>query len=410
MRTFRSRLAPLAVALALAALRVGAQGPFALLHTLREPSSEGQPGAGQGSSVAIDGNLVAVGAPGDDVAGQDSGLVKIYHGVSGTLLHTLTNPSPALGDLFGLSVAISGTRVVVGAPYDDAGGADSGRAYVYDMAGVAPTIPVTVLNNPGPAANDFFGYSVAVSGTLVVIGAHQDDTRANDSGSAYVFDLTSVAPGVPFLTLTNPTPAANDNFGWSVSISRTLVVIGAYRDDVGGSDAGAAYLYDVSAPTPLLPVLTFTNPSPAGGAFFGYTVGISGKFVVVGAPRNDIFQGDDGGVYFYDLASITPAVPAATLANPNRGPGDSFGRVVAIAGSRVAVGAFKDSIAETSAGITFVYDVSSGTPGLPVATLTKPTSSARSKTYALPALGPAISSFGAPTTTRVPEIATEVPK
>ena len=73
--------------------------------------------------------------------------------------------------IFGYSVAISGTRVVVGANGDDTGASDAGSAYVYDLSGGTPTVPVATLNNPGPAASDYFGNSVAISGTRVVVGA-----------------------------------------------------------------------------------------------------------------------------------------------------------------------------------------------------------------------------------------------
>ena len=65
---------------------------------------------------------------------------------------TLNNPGPAEGDQFGESVAISGTRVVVGAIRDDTGATDAGSAYVYDLSSGTPTVPVATLNNPGPAA------------------------------------------------------------------------------------------------------------------------------------------------------------------------------------------------------------------------------------------------------------------
>src|SRR5439155_508584 len=149
------------------------------------------------------------------------------------LLHVIPNPSPAFYDYFGYSVAISGTRVVVGAYHDETGANDAGSAYVYDLSSETPTLPVMTLSNPSPAAYDYFGYSVAISGMRVVVGVYYDETGAIDAGIAYVYDLGSTTPTVPLATLNNPAPAASDYFGYSVAISGTRVVVGALYDDTG---------------------------------------------------------------------------------------------------------------------------------------------------------------------------------
>ena len=97
---------------------------------------------------------------------------------------TWNNPGPAQYDNFGSSVAISGTRVVVGAPSDDTGAFDAGSAYVYDLSSGTPTMPVATLNKPVPAVQDYFGSSVAISDKRVVVGAPADDTGGSDAGSA----------------------------------------------------------------------------------------------------------------------------------------------------------------------------------------------------------------------------------
>ena len=285
---------------------------------------------------------------------------------------TLNNPGPAAGDEFGFSVAISGTRVVVGAHADDTGATNAGSAYVYDLSSGTPTVPVATLNNPSPFANDQFGLSVAISGTRVVVGAHVDDTGATDAGSAYVYDLSSGTPTVPVATLNNPGPAAGDLFGMSVAISGTRVVVGANADDTGATDAGSAYVYDLSSGTPTVPVATLNNPGPAEGDQFGESVAISGTRVVVGAFVDDTGATNAGSAYVYDLSSGTPTVPVATLNNPGPAGGDTFGESVAISGTRVVVGANGDDTGATDAGSAYVYDLSSGTPTVPVATLNNP--------------------------------------
>src|SRR5262249_19405130 len=146
---------------------------------------------------------------------------------------------------------------------------DAGSVYVYELISATPAAPIVTLNNPSPAAGDNFGISIAMDGNRLIVGAHQDDTGATNAGSAYVYDLAAVTPPVPILTLSNPSPASGDNFGVAVAVSGTRMVVGASMDDTGASNAGSAYVYDLTGATPTLPVATLNNPSPASGDNFG---------------------------------------------------------------------------------------------------------------------------------------------
>ena len=352
---------------------LAATTPSVPVHTLNNPD----PAANDqfGTSVAISGTRVVVGANGDDTGAPDAGSAYVYELVGATPttpVATLNNPDSAVNEQFGYSVAISGTRVVVGAYLDDTGVVDSGSAYVYDLASATPTVPVATLNNPGPGFGDYFGYSVAISGTRVVVGTPFDSAGALYSGSVYVYDLASATPTVPVATLNNPGPASNDQFGKSVAISGTRVVAGALNDDTGAPDAGSAYVYDLAGATPTVPVVTLNNPGPRTGEWFGASVAISGTRAVVGAYRDGASLA--GGAYVYDLAGVAPTVPVATLNNPGPTPQDEFGYSVAISGTRVVVGAYSDNTGAANAGSAYVYDLSSPTPTVPVATLNNPNS------------------------------------
>jgi len=109
-----------------------------------------------------------------------------------------------MGDRFGWSVAVSGTRVVVGAGGDDTGATNAGSAYVYDLAGATPTMPMATLNHPNSAVNDFFGSSVAVDGATVIVGAFGVNGAA-DRGAAYIF--APVPPTGGTMTLAPASPA-----------------------------------------------------------------------------------------------------------------------------------------------------------------------------------------------------------
>lgn len=332
---------------------------FALLRSLFDPSTNARVGMEQGESVAVDGNIAVIGAPTDD----ESGVVKVYDATTGAVLHTLLNPTHPASDVFGRSVSISGTRLVVGAPEI---GDDSGGVYVYDLASATPTVPVLTLYNPiGDEEDDRFGISVSISGTRVVVGTVV-------AGRAHVYDLSGATPTQPVAVLFDPRPSVQNSFGQAVAISGTWVVVGASQDDTGAVDAGSAYVYDLVSATPGLPVATFNNPSPDSQDFFGYSVAIFGTRVAVGVPASSFIAPLEGSAYIYDLASATPTVPVATLNDPNPAEGDSFGGAVSISSTRVVVGAFGDNTGAVDAGRAYVYDLVSATPTLPIATLNNP--------------------------------------
>ena len=104
---------------------------------------------------------------------------------------------------------------------------------------------------------------------------------------------------MPAVTFRNPGPARNDNFGYSVAISGTRVVVGTYLDDTGAPDAGIAYLYDVSAATPEAPVATLSKTTHGFDDRFGRSVAIDGKTIVVGTPNDDTTREDKGAVYVF---------------------------------------------------------------------------------------------------------------
>jgi len=317
-----------------------------LLWTLNNPT----PAANDcfGWSVAVSGNTVVVGAYWDDTGATDAGAAYVFDAVSGSLLWTLNNPTAATDDRFGSSVAISGSTIVVGAYWDDAGTSNAGAAYVFDAASGNL---LRTLNNPTPASNDYFGYSVAVFGNTVVVGAYGDNTGASDAGSAYVFDAVS---GNLLRTLNNPTPIASDLFGISVAISGSTVVVGAYWDDTGASNAGSAYVFDAASGTLLW---TLNNPTPAASDWFGYSVAVSGSTVVVGAYHDDTGATDAGAVYDFDAASGSLL---RTLSNPTPATGDHFGSTVAVYGTTVVVGAYRDDTGATDVGAAYVFDLLTG--------------------------------------------------
>jgi hypothetical protein len=224
-----------------------------------------------GYSVAISGDTVVVQAYRDDDKGSYSGSAYIFtRNVAGSLTAGWTQRAKLLafdgaaGDYFGVSVAISGDTVVVGAQYDDDKGSGSGSAYIFtrDAAGSLTagwTQRAKLLATDG-AADDNFGGSVAISGDTVAVGAYGDDDKGSYSGSAYIYTrnvVGSLTAGWTQRTKLLATDgAASDSFGWSVAISGDTVAVGAYFDDDTGGNSGSAYVF-ASLPPPPPP-----SPSP----------------------------------------------------------------------------------------------------------------------------------------------------
>ena len=329
-----------------------------------------------GHAVAIAGTLMVVGAPYEGTGAEFAGNAYVYDLGSATPTvpaFILNNPKPGFYDLFGSAVAISGRRVVIGAFMDRSGAPSSGSAYVYDLDSATPTVPLAKLNNPNPSANGFFGFSVSISGSHVAVGATKDDTGARNAGRVYIYNLDGARPAAPVLRLNNPNPVRDDYFGWSVAISDMRVAVGTPHNDAGASNSGCVYIYDLSSRTPKVPVETLTNPYPAENDFFGSAAAISGTRVVVGAANDDKRAANAGSAYLFDLVTTKPGVPTVVFQNPAPAINDNFGYSVGIAGTRVVIGTYRDDTGAPDAGIAYAYDVSGSTPGAPIATLSKAT-------------------------------------
>lgn len=360
---------------------VGAQVPDTLWNTLPAPAVGVQSGANLGYSVAVDGAYAVAGAPDDDTGAQNAGVAKVFSSTTGAHLWTLPNPSPDQDDEYGYQVAISGSHVVVGSPLDDTGAEHAGSVFVFDVTGATPEVPLLSLNNPTPASGDQYGWAVAISGPLLVVGSPNDDGGMANEGRVYVYDLTSGTPGTPVHIINNPAPAIDDAFGFAVAISGNRVAVGASADDTGAFNAGSVYVYDLSGATPTAPVYTIPNPSPFSLDSFGYSVGISGTLLVASAPFDDAGANDAGVAYVFDLASGTPTTPLHVLNNPAPQNGDSFAWSVGISGTRVVVGDYRDGGAGPHRGKAHVYDLQGAAPTSPLMTLPNPSPSPLSSDY-----------------------------
>ena len=213
-----------------------------------------------GFSVAFNGvghSTLAVGAPFHDHNGTNSGAVYVFDISYCSPTDELLPDDGAGFDAFGYSVALYNPdspdtpTIIVGAPYDDDNGTDSGSAYVFKMNQSGNWIQTAKLLPSDGAAFDEFGYSVAVNDTIAIVGSRRNDANGIDSGAVYVFDMeTSEQLG----TIVHEDGALSDEFGNSVAVNDVddgqIIIVGAHLDDDNGTDSGSAYVFDISCMNP----------------------------------------------------------------------------------------------------------------------------------------------------------------
>ncbi len=375
-----------------------------------------------GFGVSLDGDRLAIGAPGDD--GADGSLTN----VGAVYLFTFADTSfaaPVLsavvgsgytggrnlsvggleaGDQFGFSVSLTGTRLAVGAPFDDGlsnAAPDSGAVYLFSFLDLAfnasSTLGVLGTGYGGTAsldvanveADDRFGTSVSLDRTSnrLAVGASHDDGSSNtamDSGAVYLFSFTDAQfsdPTVESIIGFNYSGGKNlsvgqlvtdDLFGYSVSLEGTQLAIGAPGDDGdsgSATDAGAVYLVsfaDAAFNSPLvegiigsgyLGTKDFDVPGFSEDRL-GDSVSLGGNRLAVGAPFNDgVAAGlfNNGAVYLFTFADTSFSSPGLAaiigadhgslggrnLSVPQLGFNDNFGKV-SLDGNRLVVGAPRD--------------------------------------------------------------------
>ncbi len=333
--------------------------------------ASGQSGDFAGAAVAISGDAALVGAYGDQTHGNDSGAVYVFRRDAPSDMWQeeakLLASDGAAVDKFGFSVALDGDRALVGAYLDDDNGADSGSAYVFGYDSVTGTWQEEAkLVSSDSMAYDFFGISVALDGDRALVGAYFDDDNGADSGAAYLFNYDSVSgTWQEEAKLVASDGAADDWFGFSAALSGDRALVSAHRDDDSGFNSGAAYIfaYDSVSGT-WQEEAKLTAADGASYDYFGISVALSGEIALVGAEQDDDNGSGSGSAYLLrrDSVSGTWYEEAKLLASDGSG-GDYFGGSVAIMSDRALVGASNDAAPYAGSGSAFVfrYHTPSGT-------------------------------------------------
>jgi hypothetical protein len=277
-------------------------------------------------------------------ANQGSAYVFVRSGQSWVFQQQLTAADGAAGDAFGCAVALSGETAIIGASGHSVGGnANQGAAYVFTRSGTTWT-QQQQLTVPDGAIADNFGCSVAISGETALVGANQDDVGTNlDQGSAYVFTRSGTIWTLQQQLLATD-GAANDRFGWGVAISGETALVGANHRDVGtNADQGAAYVFTRSGTTWAQQQQLIASDGAAGDRF-GYAVALVGETAVVGAPFDDVGTKADQGSATVFVRSGAVWTQQQQLTAADGGINDDFGYAVALDGELALIGAYWDDV------------------------------------------------------------------
>ena len=389
---------------------VGAESVI-LTHDGKLTAGDGLAGDHLGESVSVSGDRIVVGAPNHDAMGAAYVFEKNSNG-EWSQTAKLVASDAAADDYFGESVSISGTRAVVGAIWDDDGGSRSGAAYVFEKNSDGKWSQTAKLAASDAAADDNFGKSVSVWGDTIVAGAYGENDvtgavyvfeknsngewsqsqklTASDSekgdclgygvsvwgtrvaagawcrngfrGTAYVFERSS--DGTWLQTKLTASDVASGAFGESVSVSGERVIVGARGDDDGGSNSGAAYVFERSSDGTWLQ-MKLTASDAAADDYFGESVSVSGTRAVVGAIWDDDGGSRSGAAYVFEKNSDGEWSEIRKLVAGDAAEEDAFGYSVSVSGDRMVVGApNRDSGENYMTGAAYIYDPSArNTPG-----------------------------------------------
>ena len=307
-----------------------------------------------GYSVSLSGDYAIVGAYGEDTGGSQAGAAYIYKRNASTGVwgdeQKIQASDKASSDYFGWSVSLSGDYAIVGAYNKNSA---TGAAYIYTRnTSTGVWGDEQKIQASDKAGSDYFGYSVSLSGDYAIVGAYGEDTGGSAAGAVYIYTRnTSTGVWGDEQKIQASDKAGSDSFGKSVSINGDYAIVGAYRKD---SYTGAAYIYTRNGTT-WSEQQKIEASDKAVGDEFGWSISINSNYAIVGAWRKDDTGGTDAGaVYIFERSGTTWTEVKRITASDGQAD-DNFGYSVAIDGTNVFVGARDEDTKGSDAGAAYVY-------------------------------------------------------
>lgn len=290
-----------------------------------------------GKDVAIDGDWAALAVPRDIVGGQSCGAVQVYRHVAGGWSHFQKLRPLFLQehDAFGTCVAIQGDLLAVGAVGDDDHFAESGAVYLYAWSGSAWQLTQTLYASD-PSIIAAFGSEIEIDGDRMAIGARSAGTAGNRTGAVYVF----VKQGGNWVfedKLVASDGADGDHFGSTLDLHGDRIVVGALLHDALAPEAGAAYVFGRTGST-WSQLQKLTAFDGGLGDRFGRRVAVWEDRVVVSSPQDNALVSGGGSVYSFVETSGVYSLEQKITANVPL-PGSEFGSGLDLHADLLVIGA-----------------------------------------------------------------------
>ena len=255
-------------------------------------------------------------------------------------------------DNFGESVSISGDYAIVGARLEDEGGTNAGAAYIFNRSGES-WLQQAKITASDAQAGDYFGHSVSISGDYAIVGAFLEDTGGSNAGAAYIFYRSGTSWSQQ-AKITASDAQADDSFGYSVSISGDYAIVGAKTEDEGGSNAGAAYIFYRSGAS-WSQQAKITASDAEENDELGESVSISGNYAIVGAWHEDSLGTNAGAAYIFHRSGESWSQQTKITASDAQGT-DLFGESVYISGDYAIIGARLEDAGSSNAGAAYIFN------------------------------------------------------
>lgn len=302
-------------------------------------------------AVALDGDTAAIAEWGCSTPpATANGCVHIYTRTAGLWMYrtTISSPSPESGELFGFQLQLRNGTLVVSAP--QRGTSDEGSAFVFVGSGATWTYQAT-LSRAMPAADDVCGWSITLGMNRVAMGC-----RTTDTGAVVVFTRSgSTWSGGVELLASDVT--AGDSFGATVAMASnndSRIAVGApSQSAAGASGVGAAYLFE-TGPGGTWTETKLPASSTVAEAANGGALELTADTLLVGAPGG---LTGDGHVDVFFRRANGAWTSAGALSEATLSPGAGLGGKISLGGSQLVVAAIRDDLEGLNAGRVFAYDV-----------------------------------------------------
>jgi FG-GAP repeat len=318
-----------------------------------------------GYAEAVSGHTLVVGDPPHTVNHPFQGEAYVYSDTSGSWQQVaeLTANDGAQGDWFGKSVAVSGTTIVVGAPFhDDVATSTTGVMYVFSDAAVAGTWVQTAEFEDASTVDAGLGSSVAISGSTIIAGVPSTVGANVDQGAAYVFTETA-GTWSQTARLTANDGDLDEFFGTSVAISGGTIVVGAHDHRVGdaGVGEGAVYVFTGAGSNWPQTGELLANDAVTGDQL-GTAVAISGSTIVAGAPFREVGTNtEQGALYVFTPHNSGGWSQTAELTAADGTQNDMLGTYLALSGTTIVAGVPSRTVgANQSQGAAYVFSNTTG--------------------------------------------------